>query len=91
MELPEDLINFVKIIPGNISYLGSTTLTQFKVIGHNFKLAESETETETETEMERRLIIELVLQRMHLYHMTNTYLPTTCLLSKTCLKLIYKF
>jgi hypothetical protein len=83
MELPEDLINFVKIIPGNISYLGSKTLTQFKVIGHNLKLAESE------SEMEKRLIIELVLQRMYLYHMTNTYLPTTCLLSKTCLKLIY--
>ena len=87
MELPEDLINFVKIIPGNISYLGSKTLTQFKVIGHNLKLAESE----TETEMERRLIIELVLQRMYFYHMTNTYLPTTCLLSKTCLKHIYFF
>jgi len=67
---PTTLKEFVHIIPTNITYSGEKTLILFNVIDHATKEFENIT----------TIHVEVVLQRMFLFHLTNTYIPTLCLI-----------
>jgi hypothetical protein len=70
LNLPDDLNGSVAIVANILIFDASKTLSQFNVIGTNFK-----------TTMDgSRLQVDIKLRRMISYHLTNTYLPTVTLL-----------
>ena len=54
-----------------MDYLGSLKLLQFKVKKYSMTTAENDT----------RIEVEFELQRMYMYHLVNTYMPTVCLVA----------
>jgi hypothetical protein len=56
----------LKLIGANLSFEGPSTLTQFSIISVNF--AEQKNDSKVE--------VEIQLQRIFSYHLTNTYMPT---------------
>jgi hypothetical protein len=53
-----------------LSFTGTKSLTQFTVKSYNFKVFDNRS----------RVHVEIYLQRIFYYHLTNTYIPTICLL-----------
>jgi energy-coupling factor transporter transmembrane protein EcfT len=68
--LPNDLIRSISLLPDNLSYNGSRTLSQFNVMDTAFSLSLNGS----------RLHVDIKLKRIISYHLTNTYLPTITLL-----------
>lgn len=58
------------MIPNKLNFSASKSLTQFNVINCTFYSMENNS----------KVIVELVLQRILFYHLTNTFIPTTSLL-----------
>ena len=56
----------LKLIGANLSFEGSSTLTQFSIISVNF----------AEQKNDSKIEVEIQLQRIFSYHLTNTYVPT---------------
>ena len=69
--MPEVLQKLVYLKPVAIEYLGSLKLLQFKVKKYSMTSAENDT----------RIEVEFELQRMYMYHLVNTYMPTVCLVA----------
>ena len=67
---PLELKNIVLLEPGDLSFSGTKSLAQFNVKSYNFKVLENGS----------RVHVEIYLQRIFYYHLTNTYIPTISLL-----------
>ena len=70
MTSPLDLKQNIQLVPDNLNFLGAKSLTQFEVKSYSFNIYENGT----------ILNVEIVLQRIFSYHLTNTFIPTTSLL-----------
>ena len=70
LQAPIDLIGYVRLVPDHLNYLASEVLSQFYVSNVSMSTDESGSVCE----------VGIVLQRIYLYHLTNTYLPTFSLL-----------
>ncbi len=70
MTSPVDLKKILLLVPDKLSFNGSQALSQFNIIYYSFK----------PNEKSPRLSVEIVLQRIFSYHLTNTFIPTTSLL-----------
>ena len=75
LDVPLDLQQFTTLVPGEITYEGTKLLTQFYVYDYRM----------TTANRNNTLKVELLLQRIFLYHLTNTYLPTISLMVKKVL------
>ena len=71
LQVPDGLENSIYLIAANLTLsLSGKILTQFKVLNYVMYTDNDDT----------RFHIQIHLQRLYLYHMTNTYLPTLTLL-----------
>jgi hypothetical protein len=68
--VPGDLIGSIALLPDNLTFHGSRTLSQFNILDTNFNLNKDDS----------RLHVDVKLKRIISYHLTNTYLPTITLL-----------
>jgi hypothetical protein len=68
--VPGDLIGSIALLPDNLTFRGSRTLSQFNILDTNFNLNKDDS----------RLHVDIKLKRIISYHLTNTYLPTITLL-----------
>ena len=68
--VPGDLIGSIALLPDNLTFSGSRTLSQFNILDTNFNLNKDDS----------RLHVDIKLKRIISYHLTNTYLPTITLL-----------
>ena len=60
---------YLQLVPGVVRYTGEDTLVQFKIKSPRMVLKEN-----------NFLVVELSFQRMFLYHLVSTFLPTVSLL-----------
>ena len=60
---------YLQLVPGVVGYTGENTLVQFKIKRPRMVLKEN-----------NFLVVELPFERMFLYHLVSTFLPTVCLL-----------
>jgi hypothetical protein len=70
MVSPVDLRKIPFLVPHKLSFNGSQKLSQFKILSYLFN----------PNEKSSRVRVEIVLQRIFSYHLTNTFIPTTTLL-----------
>jgi len=70
MTSPIDLKKILLLVPHKLSFNGSQSLSQFKILSYSFN----------PNEKSSVLSVEIVLQRIFSYHLTNTFIPTTSLL-----------
>ncbi len=70
MTSPVDLRKIPFLVPDKLSFNGSQALSQFNILSYSFN----------PNEKSSRLSVEIVLQRIFSYHVTNTFIPTTSLL-----------
>lgn len=70
MTSPVDLRKIPFLVPDKLSFNGSQALSQFNILSYSFN----------PNEKSSRLSVEIVLQRIFSYHLTNTFIPTTSLL-----------
>ena len=68
--LSGDLTGSIALLPDNLIFNGSKTLSQFNIIKTTFNLNTDDS----------RLHVDIKLKRIISYHLTNTYLPTITLL-----------
>jgi hypothetical protein len=68
--LPGDLTGSIALLPYNLTFNGSKTLSQFNIMDTAFNLKMNDS----------RLHVDIKLKRIISYHLTNTYLPTITLL-----------
>ncbi len=80
MTLPLDLKQNIQLVPENLNFNGTKYLTQFEVKSYSYKILENGSSVN----------IEIVLQRIFSYHLTNTYIPTTSLLLLVEITLFFK-
>jgi hypothetical protein len=70
MTSPVDLRKIPFLVPDKLSFNGSQALSQFNILSYSFN----------PNEKSSRVSVEIVLQRIFSYHVTNTFIPTTSLL-----------
>lgn len=80
MTLPLDLKQNIQLVPEKLNFNGTKYLTQFEVKSYSYKILENGSSVN----------IEIVLQRIFSYHLTNTYIPTTSLLLLVEITLFFK-
>jgi len=68
---PSSLVDLIDLVPLALNYTGKRTLIEFTVDHHSFHELKSNPPG---------LRVVLTIKRMFLYHLANTYIPTTCLI-----------
>ena len=80
MTSPLDLKQTIQLLPEKLNFNGTKSLTQFQVRSYLFKIQENGA----------TLSVEIVLQRIFSYHLTNTFIPTSSLLLLVEITLFFK-